>query len=231
MAETDILNLFGQFVIGHIVEFAIIGAIFFGVYYISRIIKKVPQNPDYIKIFEKKSIVDESMNKPDRLLGLKYLYRGNEYLGRIVTFGKQEHQIKFRKERSKEVNEEQKQVYTLTWKPKVFLKVIHSFTKHILKFTEDDNFRQEGNKLVFAESVNFTSLGNEFITSNTSQFTSKIIEDTWNKRLFEGSANAFANQMLKVSGYTVDYAQQRKMEELEIEKLKEQKKMKTGFSI
>ncbi len=224
----DFLHLFGDFVIGHIVEFGIIGAIFFGVYYVSRIVKKTPQHPDYIKIFEKKSIIDETMNKPDRIMGLKFLYRGNEYLGRIVTFGKQKHEIKFKDEKGRPEKEEIKDVYTLTYKPKIIGK-IHSLTKHIVRFTEDDNFRrEEGGKLVFPESINFTSLGNEFVTSNSYEFTSKIIGDNWNKRLFENSANAFSGQMLKVSGFISDYAQARAMEEIEIKKLEAQKKLKMG---
>ncbi len=83
-------------------------------------------------------------------------------------------------------------------------------------------------RLIFPSSTSFTSLGDEYVTVGSYPVTSRIIEDNWNKRMHEAGTNAYANQMLKVSGLMVDYAQERKLRQLEIEKEKEMKKLKMG---
>jgi hypothetical protein len=207
-----------------------VAVIYFG-YMIYRQTKKVPPVPDFIKVWKDRAVDEEKLNKVEKKFGAKWLYRGEEYLGQIKTFGKQKYKVNMHPEKDKPQPDDfaEKEVVTITFSPQVFGR-IHSGKRHILRFI-DGEARMENGKLVFPSYFTFTSFGNEFISLAMIQPTTKVIEDNWNKRLYEASANAFANQMLKISGYLTEFAQQRKVQELEIEKMKAERQMKMGSII
>jgi len=207
-------------------------------YLIYRRVQKVPKMVDYIKIYRDGMIQDEDLNKPDSFLGMKGLWRGNMYLGKINTIS--ESQVKLMAkplEETKKVTEwkdvkrDTMTVYTVVFsKPlkKIGNKYIPNWKKSILKFTELDKHSFENDKLIFPEDTMFTALGHVYATQNSYDKIARTVLDDHNKRLLMSNTNLMASEMSKISATTPEMAHEISMKRMEIEKVKQEKMMKMG---
>lgn len=225
------LDFITAFVLENVVAFAVIGGVIFGSYILYIYLKPQQRIPDFIKIFKMKALEDESLNRTDAL-SPQWLYRGNVLLGKILTDNTQTYNSLKKPElehkRFKDAEDtEEKVVMCITYRKGLLGNNLFIGKKQILRFLKEEAI-VSGRRLIFPSSTSFTSLGDEYVTVGSYPVTSRIIEDNWNKRMHEAGTNAYANQMLKVSGLMVDYAQERKLRQLEIEKEKEMKKLKMG---
>jgi hypothetical protein len=48
-----------------------------------RKLRRIPAQPDFLRIYQEQEIRNENLNKPDATYGLRYLYRGHQLLGII----------------------------------------------------------------------------------------------------------------------------------------------------
>jgi hypothetical protein len=209
---------------------AIAGVAVLGVFVI-RMFRKTPKNPDYVKIWADKSVEDEVLNVPDRLFGLQYVFRGERLLGKIMKYDEQKVKINPTPENPDEKKEKyaegkEQTVCTITFRQRSSLNLFLGKIQQILCLLQD--FKTEGNKIVFPSSTGFTSLGNHYIVKSSYPEGAKVVEMNWARRFAEAQANAFGNQMLKISGLVVEYAEERRLRELEIEKLRAEKQIKSG---
>jgi len=193
--------------------------------------KRIPTTPDYMKIYEQKAIQEEKLNKPDKKFGPKWLYRGDVYLGKILTFNEQDYKVEIKDEKGRETEPaETKKMITLTFRPHLIGR-FHRRAKNIVRILRDEIVFEGQHKLILPSNLSLTNLGNEYVSQNNFKFISQVLTDTWNKRLLENSANATANQMLKISGFVTEFAQERQLKELEIKKMQEEKKLRQGSII
>lgn len=219
----------------------IIIAMVFGMFILYRKVRKIPQNPDFIKIFHESMIGDESLNKRDKVFGLKWLYRGEQLIGRILTVSQNDFLVpkkssipdigkSTRDGRPYELKREDMKIATITFKrPLLNLGItrFYRMKKDILKFTNRDNFRvEEKGKLVFPSDCSFTALGNVYATMNSYQQVSSVILDQYNKNLMVATNNLMAGEMQKVSSMKPEFAHALVMKDKEIQALREAKQAK-----
>src|SRR3990170_7720117 len=80
-----VLDFASQFVNDNLIYLIVIGATGVGIYYLYQILRKIPTQPDFIKIFKERDIDDEELNIPEQQFGVKNLFRGHAFLGRISS--------------------------------------------------------------------------------------------------------------------------------------------------
>lgn len=211
-------------------------ASFFGITYLYKMIRKIPKQVDYVKIFHENMIRDENLNKPDQKLGYKYLYRGEQLLGKILSFATGKFDLLKDPETVKSMywdkkKKEAKVIYTVTFRRPIKFMRMNLFLgkREILKYTDIDTWTREGNKLVFPEYVSFTSLGKVYMPINSYEDTSRIVQDDINRQLMNVHTNLYAGQMQSISAQTPEMAHELSLKRLEIEKIKAEKSMKQSF--
>lgn len=236
----DISMFFQQ----NIMWIALAGGIIFGFIILFKKVRSIPAKPDYIRIFQDRSIRDEALNKPNRY-DPKWLYRGDKKLGRIVTIDtkiwksektKEESRIYGYSKKKKEIEEPEHEftspidyevmITTIVFRMDCFLKFLW-YNKRILRFrTEEATVKDD--KIIFDSNVGFTALGNEYTTRTSYPETSAIIEGHYSKRLFEANVNVMAGRMEKISAETPEMAHELNLKRLEIEKIRAEKEKKLG---
>lgn len=201
----------------------------------------VPPNPDFIKVFKTMFIDDEKYNIPDKTYGVQYLYRGTELLGRIVSLSENVYNIAVKTAVAKtdkndfrdKTERAETRVVTVCFRPvwfrtPLFRRPVFKRSKDIIKFTDEDTYSLEAGKLIFPEFINFTSLGKVYSTQSSYAKLSRVIEDDFNKRLFETNTNLFAAKMTQISAQTPEMAHELHKAQLEIDKIKAEKSVKLG---
>ncbi|KKN60146.1 hypothetical protein LCGC14_0535240 [marine sediment metagenome] len=205
--------------------------------YLYKYLRSVPKQVDYISIFKDRTVTDEQFNKPDKRFGVKTIWRGNKILGKVLTFSSTPYKSVKKTDTAKTASWDRKarekiMVHTVTFKPIMFQFLgieFMKFKKEILKFTDLDSFViDENNKLIFPSNVSFNSLGSIYVTMNSYPQLSRIIEDDFNKRLFEVNTQLFASKMTQISAETPEMSHELALKRLEIEKIKQDKMMKLG---
>ena len=202
-----------------------------------RKIRRIRPQPDFLRIYAQEEIRNENLNRPDATYGLRYLFRGHQLLGVIkslsvvlVNAEKKVQTVSKFLSRDAKIYEGQKakiKVYTITfrrpmWKFKGLGKI------DILRFTEEDDFIEEHSQkaLVFPETTAFNCIGNTYCTINSYPVLSKVLEDNFNKHLFNLNANFMAAAMSQIQGIRPEWAfllEQRRMEIQAAEKAKQMK--------
>lgn len=217
---SQIINDYGVYIVIVIV----VGFVIFMVY---KMTKKVPQQPDYVKVFTEKSVDEEQLNKTGSY-GLKYLYHGDVKLGKITSFSDVYYNVDKRMKRfenEKNIPKERLKIFTVTFK-KPMIKFFYGFKKEILKFTERSDYKVEQKKLVFPEYTTFTCVGNHFVTQDSLEPLSRVIEADFCKYLFSTNTNLMAAEMSKISAERPEMAHELALKRLEIEKVKAEKAAK-----
>jgi len=233
---TDINVFISQFINEYAIFIIIIVATGLGILYAYKMLRGIPKQVDYVKVFHESMIRDENLNVPDKKLGYKFLYRGEQLLGKIMSFSTGKFDLVKDRETVKSMNwdkkkKEAKVVYTVTFRRPINVMRIKMFLgkKEILKYTDQDTFSTEGNRLVFPEYVSFTSLGKVYMPINSYEDTSRIIQDDINRQLNSVQTNLYAGQMQSISAQTPEMAHELSLKRLEIEKIKAEKQMKQSF--
>lgn len=196
--------------------------------------KKTPRK-DFMKIYKEEQIKGESLNKPDKLFGLKTLWRGHELLGRIVTFSEMIYSVpkkpsdtKF-ESRFKDVPRKEIPVMTITFR-KTWFKILNAQVyrreSDILRFTHEDEWHvQKNGRLVFPSHTPFHSLGEQYLTLNSYEWTSGVVQDQINKSLFATTNNAYAAQMERISLFEPQANLQLQIEREKIKQIEASKKL------
>lgn len=233
---TDINVLISTFINEYAIFVIIAIAAVLGISYLYKMMRNIPKQVDYVKVFHENMIRDENLNIPDKNLGMKYLYRGEQLLGKIISFSTGKFDLIKDRETVKSMNwdkkkKEAKVIYTITFKRPKKLLYFRTFLgrKEILKYTEQDTWSNEGDRLVFPEYVSFTSLGKVYMPINSYEDTSRIVQDDINRQLNSVQTNLYAGQMQSISAQTPEMAHQLSLKRLEIEKIKAEKQMKQSF--
>ena len=230
----SVIDFAVQFLLDNILYFVIVAAAAFGIFFAYRFLKKIPKNPDYVRIWNEQNIEDEKFNKTDTMFGYKFLFRGERLLGKILTFSNVKMSInptpedptKYKEGKAEEIEED---ICTVVFKPHTTGK-LYLGKKTMIKFLKDD-VRYEGKRIAIPENYAITALGNCYFVHQSLPAITKSIEANWSRRFAEAQANAYGQQMLKVSGFITEYAQERRLRELEIDKLKAEKQLKMGTVI
>ncbi len=205
--------------------------------YAYKYLRSVPKQMDYIQVFKDRTVTDEQFNKPDKKFGVKSVWRGSKMLGKVVSFSSTPYKSVKKTDTAKTALWDRKarekiMVHTVTFKPVMFQMLgieFMKFKKEILKFTDLDSHEiSEDGKLTFPSDVAFNSLGNVYVTMNSYPQLSRIIEDDFNKRLFEVNTQLFASKMTQISAETPEMSHELTLKRLEIEKIKQEKQMKLG---
>lgn len=227
MVETSFIN---DFIDQHGLELAIgIGALI-GFIILYKKFRKVDKQPDYIKVFNEKSIEDESLNVISSL-DPKWLYRGESKLGKIVGSGTKHWRYtptKLEAETRAGITGWEGEVTTIVFRQKDFLGTYLFSGKKLLHFRPEDNGKVHGDKLVFDSKTVFTALGDHFITSNSYKEISTVIESEWNKRLFEANVNIMASKMSHIASESPEMAHELTLARLKIQEVLAQKQSKVG---
>ena len=230
------------FIENNLIYIILIFGIGIGGVFLYKMIRGIPKQTDFIKVFQEKTISDEAMNKTDKKFGIKSLWRGHQYIGRILTYSDTFQKIQTKTE-AKEDNRGWKDkkppekiiVHTITFKTPSFRILgfkFFGFKKEILKFTDKDRYKvEEKGKLVFPSDVAFTALGYEYATVNSYPLLTRLIDDNWNKRLLEANVNLMASRMSQMSAESPEMAHELSLKRLEIERIKAEKQLKTGSII
>lgn len=210
-----------------------------GLLYLYKIYRKVPAQPDYIRVFKESMLWEEKLNKPDKKYGLKYIYRGKKKIGKILSMADGLYNVPRKSELHKvgratdkgqpiDVGKERLRIFTVTFRPihYTFLGIDVSWGKEILKYSEKDEFVVEDQKIIFGSDVSFTSLGQVYATLNSYQQISTTILDIWNKNLLQSNTNLYSSEMVKISAQTPQMAHELALKRLEIEKIKADKMAK-----
>lgn len=194
---------------------------------------------DFVKEWSDKDIKSEELNKVEPTVGWKRIFRGSQFLGNVVS----ESTIPIKRAKlGKKVKKgdivvdekfdddlekaEETIVYKVVFKKAVFWRIC--LKKHMLLFSKADNFETKDQNLIFPSNTDFTVLGNKFLGNNTYPEISTAIIDDWKGRLLETEINAHANQMHSVAGFVVGHAHELSLKDKEIEKLREEKRLKGG---
>ena len=202
--------------------------------------RKVPANPDYLKIFKEKNIHDEMLNKRNKHDPV-WLMKGEEVIGRIVAWDSQNYKYvptKLEKDAGMWDNWE-KNITTVVFKEgsrwKWFLG-----QKRILRFSAEDEGKFEDgklvkhgvirqkNKLVIPSDIGLTALGDEYITKDSYQHISRIVLGEYDKRLMEANVNLMAGHMSKISAETPEMAHELALKRLDIERIRAEKETKVS---
>lgn len=207
----------------------IIGGLAFAVVFLLSKFRGRKQVPDYVKIFKEQSIRDESLNKRNKL-DPKWIYYGDEKIGKIMTIDTQ----RYKYEPTKEERDLKVGIYgweenitTITFRDRNPIINIWVGEKKIMRFKESEG-KRFGSKLMFSSDFGFTALGNQYTTKTGFKETAGIIDSEYSKRLFEGNVSIMASKMAGISGETPEFAQERELRRLEIEKIRMEKQSKVG---
>ena len=226
MVDAQFLNTFLD---QHGLEIVIGGGALIGFLILWKKLRKVNTQPDFIKIFKEQNIRDESLNETGRF-DVKWLYRGEEKLGRILDLDTQKINYTPTKQEfdtKAGIQGWESDITTIVFRPKNAVLNLWLGEKRILRFKPDEA-RVEGRKLVFPSSMGFTALGGEYITKTSFKEISTVIESDWNKRLFEANVNVMASKMSHISAETPEMAHELSMKRLEIDKIRADKQAKVG---
>ena len=189
-------------------------------------LRSVPPKPDFIKIFQEQSIRDESLNKPNKY-DPKFLYRGDTFLGKIVSIDDHKYRTAISKEEYKfKLADWEAQLTSVVFIPKWKWRICIG-RKKILRFKTSEA-KIEEDKLVFPSSAGFTALGNEYITKSSFKEVSTLVEGFWSKRLFEANVNIMASRMSHIASETPEMAHELNLKRLEIERIRAEKERKLG---
>jgi hypothetical protein len=98
----------------------------------------------------------------------------------------------------------------------------------ILRFTEEDDFTEEHSRkaLVFPETTAFNCIGNTYCTVNSYPVLSRVLEDNFNKHLFNLNANFMASAMSQIQGIRPEWAFMLEQKRMEIQAAEKAKQMK-----
>lgn len=234
---TDFATAYANFIQENTIWIIIIFGIIIGIVYLWKLFRSIPKQPDFVRIFRDKMVEDEKYNKPDGRYGIRKIYRGEQLLGAVSTisenlFGVSKIMMTEKKMKWEKIPREQMKVYTVTFKRPLFKILgfqIFGFAKEILKFTDKDRWEiKDYGHLVFPSDVGFTALGNVYATQSSYRGLSRVIEDEFNKRLFEVNTQLFASRMSQISAETPEMAHELALKRLEIEKIKAEKQLKLG---
>jgi len=232
----NIVNEYGFFIV-------LIGGMLFGMIFMYKKIRKVPINPDYIKVFHEGMIGDEKLNHRERRFGVKLLYRGHELIGKVLTHSLVDYKVPKKsslrnigktnyKGEPWKLDEEKMSIHTVTFKKPLFNFIffrIFSPKKEILKFSDNDNFKiEEKGKLVFSSDTAFNALGNVFATVTSYEQIASTILDHYHKNMLLASNNMYAAEASKIGSIPVQYAHELSLKRLEIEKIRAEKAAKLG---
>ncbi|MBU1613653.1 hypothetical protein KKC87_04500 [Patescibacteria group bacterium] len=234
---SEFATAYSQFIQENTIWIIIIVAVIIGLIYLYKLLRSVPKQPDYVRIFRDKMIQDEKYNKPDARYGIRRVYRGEQLIGSVASiseniFGVSKIMMTEKNFKWDKIPRENVKVYTIAFKPPLFKILgfqLFSFKKEILKFTERDRWKiKERGHLVFPSDVGFTSLGHVYATQTSYRQLSRVIEDEFNKRLFEVNTQLFASRMTQISAETPEMSHELALKRLEIEKIKAEKQLKLG---
>ena len=242
MSEHDFGAIMQAFLEDNIIFILIAMAIPIGFLFLFRALRKVPGQPDYIRVFRDEMIIDESMNKPEKKYGVKSLWRGRQVLGKVVTISdkivnvpKKSELVKVGKMDSKgrpiDVHKEKMRMFTVVFKkPALNLFLFKIFMgKEIIHFSDRDEYTiEDKGRLIFPSDTAFTAIGKVFSTTNSYQQLSVVVLDVWNKNLLQANTNLMSSEMAKISAQTPEMAHNLSLKRLEIDKIRAEKQMKIG---
>lgn len=207
----------------------IIGGMAFGIVFLISKFKGVKKIPDYVKIFNEQSIKDESLNKRNKL-DPKWIVYGDEKIGKIMTIDTNRYSYTPTKEEfatKAGISQWEDNITTVTFRDRNAIINLWLGEKKIMRF-KDTEGKRWGDKLIFSSDLGFTALGNQYTTKTGFKETSGVIEADYSKRLFEGNVTIMASKMAGISGETPEFAQERELRRLEIEKIRMEKQSKIG---
>jgi hypothetical protein len=202
-----------------------------------RKLRRIPAQPDFLRIYQEQEIRNENLNKPDATYGLRYLYRGHQLLGIIQSLShtwvnserKPQTTSKFLRQDQKvyEGTKAKIKIGTVTFKRPVW-KFKGLGKTDILRFTEEDDFTEEHSRkaLVFPETTAFNCIGNTYCTVNSYPVLSRVLEDNFNKHLFNLNANFMASAMSQIQGIRPEWAFMLEQKRMEIQAAEKAKQMK-----
>lgn len=204
----------------------ILSGMFLGFFMLFKMIRKVPAQPDFIRIFKDQAIKDQQLNKPDEYEP-HWLYRGHKLLGKIVAYDEQPYNNQTTKEEDKfGLSNWKANLTTVIFIKPLFMKFCIG-SRQILRFkTEEANI--ENDRLVFPSDAGFTALGGEFITKKSFPEASAVIEGVYSKRLLEANVNIMASKMSHISSESPEMAHELNLKRLEIERIRAEKEKKIG---
>lgn len=209
-------------------EILLVVGMVFGFVILYKMMRSVPKQPDFVKIFKDQAIRDEDLNMPHDL-DPKFLYRGEKLLGRIVRIDSQDVKYeppKIEKETAQIYDKWEKNLTTVIFRGKTFWN-FYLGEKKILIF-ETGEAKIDGRNLIFPSSVGFTAVGQQYTTKTSFRTVSQIIEGEWSKRLFEANVNVMASRMAHISAETPEMAHELSLRRLDIERIKAEKETKVS---
>ena len=226
MVEAEFVN---QFLDAHLLELVIMGGMIFGFVIIYKKFRPNQTQPDFLKVMSEKNVKDEDLNVIQSL-DAKWLYRGEQRLGRILRSDSKKYNYSPTKEEvatKAGIGGWQSEISTIVFRQKDFLGAYLFGQKKVLRFKPSEA-QVEGDRLIFASDMGFTALGNEYITKTSFREISTVIESEWSKRLFEANVNVMASKMSHISAETPEMAHELSLKRLDIERIRAEKQQKVG---
>ena len=228
MVETAFLN---EILDKHGLEIVIGVGSLIGFMILYKKLRSIPKQPDHPRIMAEKMVEDESLNKLHKL-NAKWLYRGEEKIGRILTTDTKKYNYTPSKEEldtKAGMKGWEMDITTIVFKPKDFMGLYLFSGKKLVKFKESEASISENHKdLIFSSDMGFTALGNVYMTKTSYTEISNVVEAEWSKRLLESNVNIMASKMSHIAAETPEAALELSLKRLEIEKISAEKQAKVG---
>lgn len=227
--------------VGYVFILILIGGVIFGFMILLRKIQPIKKQPDYMEVFKTMFIEDEALNVPNKIYGLKELFKGGEKLGDIVSFSHQFVNAAKKtvmsydegKSRWKEIPREMIEVYTIVFSKPSSIPLIGMFFKqnYIMKFEPINQHEIQNKRIIFPEWVSFTQMGKVYFPKESFGKISRVIDDDYSKRFWEVNTQSYAATMANISAQTPEMAHELALKRLEIQAAKEARMVKTGSNL
>lgn len=226
MAETVLLN---EFIDKHGLELIIAGATLIGFIILYKKFRPQQKQIDYAQLNAEMMVKEERFNKPNSL-DPKWIWRGDEKIGRIISIDKNSYRYNPTKEETSikaGLTGFEADLMTVTFKQKDFMGT-YIFTKPKMMMFSPDDARVREKNLLFSSDVGFTAIGHVYTTKTSYKQVAQVIESEWSKRLLESNVTVMASKMSHISAETPEMAHELSLKRLEIEKIRAEKQAKVG---